>query len=132
MRRYRGREFYHPVVEKREPPFHRMSHGHAIPLRGKNVPRKQKRGLQILRLRERVPAGELRGQVIPKLGDRIVPLQLLPELAAVEKAQRRRDTPARPMRIELVGGIFEVLPEKRLQIPCCPLETGQVRIQSLQ
>ena len=61
-RRDARRELDHAVVEEREAALDRVRHRHAVALRREDVARQQVGGLEILRLRQRMPAREIRRQ----------------------------------------------------------------------
>src|SRR5207244_740788 len=84
-----GSKFNDAVVEKREAPFDRVRHCHAVALRGEDVSGKQVRSFQVLGSRETIPPDVVLRQHRLQFGVYIRALKLTPERVGEEHLHSR-------------------------------------------
>src|ERR1700680_120659 len=131
LRRYACRKLHHPVIEEREAALDRMSHRHAVALRGKDVAGEQVRRFQVLRLRQPLPACELRRQACSQFAHRIVIADFAAQLGGKELLGGCRSSQPRQVREQRIVRLLEPGAEEGLQIGLrLAAGAGEIRIEA--
>src|ERR1043166_1549904 len=121
------------MVEEGEASFDRMRHRDPVSLRREDVPRQEAACLEILSARQRMPRIELARQALAQLGERVVTVDRLAQLARIELADTPRQREARQVREKRIVARIETRAEERFQVGSgLRLQAAEVRIQAAQ
>ena len=121
------------MVQEGEAALDGMRHCDAVALRRKDVARQERAGLQVLGARQRMPGGELSGQALAQVRERVVAVDARTQLGRVELADAPGEREARQMREERILGCVQAGAEERLEIRRrLRLQAAEVRIEAPQ